>query len=194
MFSTRRVARFAAFTGLLMQVGCASMPTPRDASQLKFAETRTAYEIAGRLSARHDADAFAASFHWRHAGDRDELDLSSPLGQTVARLAGDARGVELQTPDGRVETASNWTTLTSRGLGWALPVEGLSFWIQGAPRKDVPFTGEAGEDGAPRLLRQDGWTISYQAFAKDASGVSRPARMTLEYPGVELRLVIDAWQ
>ena len=189
-----RVARFAAIASLLMLTGCASTLTPRDASQIKFADTRTVYEIAGRLSARHEAEAFAASFHWSHAGDRDELDFASPLGQTVARLIGNPRGVELQTPDGKVETASDWTTLTSRGLGWALPVEGLVYWIQGTPRKDTPFTAEAGDDGAPGVLRQDGWTIVYQAFTKDASGVSRPARMTLDYPGIELRLVIDAWQ
>jgi len=189
-----RVARFAAIANLLMLTACASTPAPRDALPFKFADTRTVYEIAGRLSARHDADAFAANFHWSHAGDRDELDLASPLGQTVARLMGDARGVLLQTPDGKVETASDWTTLTSRGLGWALPIEGLAFWVQGAPRKGAPFTAEAGADGAPSVLRQDGWTIVYQAFAKDATGVSRPARMTLDYPGVELRLVIDAWQ
>ena len=187
-----RVARFAAIANLLMLAACVS--TPRDALPFKFADTRTVYEIDGRLSARHDADAFAANFHWSHAGDRDELDLASPLGQTVARLMGDARGVLLQTPDGKVETASDWTTLTSRGLGWALPIEGLAFWVQGAPRKGAPFTAEAGADGTPGVLRQDGWTIVYQAFVKDATGVSRPARMTLDYPGVELRLVIDAWQ
>jgi len=86
--------------------------------------------------------------------------------------------------------ATSW--ISSRP--WALPVAGLSYWIQGAPRKDAPFTAEAGSGGAPGVLRQDGWTIVYQAFATDASGTSRPARMTLDYPGVELRLVIDAWQ
>ena len=190
----RGVARFAAIAGLLALAGCASAPASRDAAPSRFADTRTAYEISGRLSARHDADAFAAGFHWTHAGDRDELDLTSPLGQTVARLSGDTHGVEFQTPDGKVQTANDWTSLTSHGLGWALPVAGLSYWIQGAPRKDAPFTAEAGNDGAPGVLRQDGWTIVYQAFAKDASGALRPARMTLDYPGVELRLVIDAWQ
>jgi outer membrane lipoprotein LolB len=190
----RRVARIAAIASLLALAGCASMLAPPSTTQLKFPDARAAYEIAGRLSARHEAEAFAAGFHWSHTGDRDELDLISPLGQTIARLTGDAHGVELQTPDGKVETANDWSTLTSRGLGWALPVAGLSYWIQGAPRKDAPFTAEAGSDGAPGVLRQDGWTIVYQAFAADPSGTSRPARMTLEYPGVELRLVIDAWQ
>lgn len=189
----RGIARFAAIAGMLLLVGCASTPATRDATP-RFAEVRGAYEISGRLSARHDADAFAANFHWTHTAERDELDFISPLGQVVARLSGDPRGVELRTPDGKVETASDWTSLTSRGLGWALPVAGLVYWIQGAPRRDAPYTVEAGDDGAPGVLRQDGWTIIYQAFARDASGSSRPARMTLDYPGVELRLVIDTWQ
>ncbi len=184
--------RVAAVASLLALVGCASLPLPPDTA--KFSEARDAYQVAGRLSARHDTDGFAASFRWSHSADRDELDLATPLGQTLARLTGDARGVELRRPDGSIETASDWATLTSRGLGWALPVSGLAFWIQGSPRKGAPYTVEAADDGNPAVLRQDGWTIAYQTFVKDAAGASRPARMTLDYPGVELRLVIDAWQ
>jgi outer membrane lipoprotein LolB len=191
MRSARRVA--AAF-GLLAIAGCATLPAPRDAAAPQFPQLQSSYEVTGRLSARHGADAFAASFRWSHEGDRDELDLASPLGQTVARLRGDTRGVELLTPDGKVVSANGWEALTSRGLGWELPVAGLSYWIQGAPRKDSPFTSERADDGALRVLRQDGWTIAFQAFRSDASGIRRPARMTLDYPGVELRLVIDTWQ
>lgn len=175
-----------------MLAGCVSLPSPSETA--KFPEARDAYRVVGRLSARHATDGFAANFRWSHAADRDELDLATPLGQTLARLTGDAQGVELRRPDGSIETASDWTTLTSRGLGWALPVSGLAFWIQGSPRKGAPYTVEAAGDGNPGVLRQDGWTIAYQAFVKDAWGVSRPARMTLDYPGVELRVVIDAWQ
>jgi outer membrane lipoprotein LolB len=188
----RLPGRIAAIASLIALAGCASLPTPPGAAA--FPQPRDAYEVAGRLSARHGSDALAASFRWSHSGDRDELDLATPLGQTLARLTGDARSVELRRPDGSVDTASDWTTLTSRGLGWALPVAGLASWIQGSPRKDAPFTIEAAADGTPGVLRQDGWTIAYQAFVKDASGASRPARMTLDYPGVELRLVIDTWQ
>src|ERR1700680_4533161 len=105
-----RVARFAAIANLLMLAGCASTLTSHDASPFKFADTRTAYEIAGRLSARHDADAFAASFRWSHAGDRDELDLASPLGQTVARLMGDAGGGSLRRPVGEAENGEGQRT------------------------------------------------------------------------------------
>jgi outer membrane lipoprotein LolB len=186
--------RIAVIAGTLVIVGCASTLAPRESTAVRFPEARNAYEIAGRISARHDAEAFAASFHWSHAENRDELDFASPLGQTVARLTGDARGVQLQTQDGKAQTANDWTTLTSRGLGWVLPVDGLASWIQGVPRRDAPFKAEAGDDGLPAVLRQDGWTIVYQAFASDASGAPRPARMTLDYPGVALRVVIDTWQ
>jgi outer membrane lipoprotein LolB len=189
----RSPRRIAAIAGLLAIAGCAPIP-PRESAQVRLADPRVSFEIAGRLSARHDADAFTATFHWNHSAGRDQLDLASPLGQTLARLAGDASGVELRTPDGGVQSASDWRTLTSRGLGWSLPVDGLAFWIQGAARKDAPYTAEAADDGRLSVLRQDGWTIAYQAFTNDASGVPRPARMTLDYPGVELRIVIDAWQ
>ena len=154
----------------------------------------SSFEVTGRLSARHGEDAFAGSFRWRHAADRDELSLVSPTGQTVALLSGDSQGVRLQAANGRIETAGSWTALTERGLGWRLPVDGLAFWIQGAPRSGTPFAVEAGEDGRASVLRQDGWTIVYQAYAPADAAVPRPARLTLSYPDVELRLAVDSWR
>jgi outer membrane biogenesis lipoprotein LolB len=75
-----------------------------------------------------------------------------------------------------------------------LPVDALAFWIQGAPRPNAPFASEPSADGTLRVLRQDGWTIVYQAFAADAADAVRPTRMTLSYPDIELRLVVDSWQ
>jgi outer membrane lipoprotein LolB len=146
------------------------------------------------VSARHGADAFAANFHWRHAPEYDEIEFASPLGQTVASLNGDARGVRLRGGDGRELTAGDWVSLTEQGLGWQLPVDGLAFWIQGAVRPGAPFAFEAGENGRAAVLRQDGWTIVYLAYAQDADAVLRPSRMMLSYPEIELRLAVDSWQ
>jgi outer membrane lipoprotein LolB len=165
--------------------------SPQEAAPLP---TREVFEASGRLSARHGTDALAASFQWRHARDHDEVELVTPLGQTIAILNGDGANVRLQAADGRVLTAGNWTALTEQGLGWSLPVEGLSYWMQGGARAGVPFTIEAGEQGRPSVLRQDGWTIVYQAYAETEEGVSRPSRLTASYPEVELRLAIDRWQ
>jgi outer membrane lipoprotein LolB len=150
--------------------------------------------LTGRLSARRGSDALTANFRWTHERQRDELDLSSPLGQTIARLSGDASGVRLQTPDGRVETASDWAALTTRALGWPLPVEGLAFWIQGMPRDGTPAAVERASDGMPAALRQDGWSVVYQAFERGSDGLSRPKRLTLDYAEVELRIAVDSWR
>lgn len=155
---------------------------------------RASFELAGRLSARQGGDALAASFRWSHERERDQLDLDSPLGQTIARLTGDAAGVRLQTSDGRVETANDWSSLTTRALGLPLPVEGLAFWIQGLPRDGAPASVERGADGMPSVLRQDGWVVVYQAFERGADGVPRPLRLTLAYPDVELRIAVDSWR
>ena len=112
----------------------------------------------------------------------------------LTRLAGDASGVSLRTADGRAISAADWRELGARALEWSLPVDGLAFWIQGAPRAGAPFVAEPASDGGLSVLRQDGWTIVYLSFAPDVTGVSRPARMALSYPEIELRLVIDAWQ
>jgi outer membrane lipoprotein LolB len=173
---------------------CAGLTPERPASSVIFPPTRASFEAAGRLSVRHGTDALTANFRWRHDGDRDELDLVSPLGQTIARLSGGRDGVELRTADGSLVTGADWTALTARSLDWPLPVDGLAFWIQGVPRADAPFVSEPSADGRPGVLRQDGWTIVYQSFASDAAGVARPTRMTLAYPAVELRLVVDSWQ
>lgn len=188
-----KCARAVAVAGAIALAAC----TPaliEHAVPASAITARGTFELTGRLSARHGSDALAASFRWTHERERDELDLTSPLGQTIARLNGDVSGVRLQTSDGRVETASDWSSLTTRALGWPLPVEGLAFWIQGVPREGAPATIEPGSDGVPAALRQDGWSIVYQAFERGSDGVPRPQRLTLDYPDVELRIAVDSWR
>jgi outer membrane lipoprotein LolB len=128
-------ARAASFCCTLGLATCAGLtPTP-PASSVVFAAALPSFEAAGRLSVRHGSDALTANFRWQRDGNRDEVDLASPLGQTIARLTGDGDGVALRTADGRVATGSDWAALTAQSLGWPLPVDGLAFWIQGAPRR-----------------------------------------------------------
>jgi outer membrane lipoprotein LolB len=155
---------------------------------------QASFDIAGRLSARHGGDGLAANFRWRRADGRDELELVSPLGQTIARLTGEASHVRLETSDGQTSTASDWSALTTRGLGWPLPVDGLAFWIQGAAREGSPATTELSDDGRVSVLRQDGWTVAYGAYTQNATGTWRPARIMLSYPDIELRIAVDTWQ
>ena len=177
----------------LALAGCAPGGLRGD-SAIELPTPATSFDVAGRLSARHGAEALSANFHWHHSTEGDHLEFVSPLGQIVAVLSGDPQGVRLEAADGRVVTAADWVALTELGLGWRLPVDGLAFWIQGAPRAGASFTAEAGEGGRAALLRQDGWTIVYLAYAPDENALPRPSRMTLSYPDVELRLAVDSWR
>ena len=173
---------------------CAPGALQRAGSPAAVPPVLEAFEAAGRLSARHGTDALAANFQWRHAKQSDELELVSPLGQTIALLTGDGARIRLRTSDGRVLDAGTWAGLTEEGLGWPLPVDGLKYWIQGAPRADAAFTAEAGDDARIAVLRQDGWTIVYQSYVQLGADGWRPSRLTASYPGIELRLAIDRWQ
>lgn len=184
-----RCALAAAFAVAL--AACTPDMVLRGASTPAFAVPRDAFAIAGRLSARHAGEGLSTHFRWEHDKGRDTLQLSSPLGETIARMSGEEGRVELERADGSRQSAASWDELTSRGLGWKLPVSGLAWWIQGVPDPRSPFTWEGTSN--PRVLRQEGWTIVYTG-ASTAAGMTRPIRLTLSYPEIEVRIAVDAWQ
>jgi outer membrane lipoprotein LolB len=151
------------------------------------------FAIDGRLSARRGGEGISIEFAWVHASPRDEFVVSTPLGQAVAELSGDAsiRRVEVHTADGRREESSDWATLTERAVGFPLPVAGLAWWAQGAPRVGAPHSLETDAAGRAAVLRQDGCEIVY-AYADGST--RRPSRLTLVCHDLELRIVIDRWR
>ena len=152
------------------------------------------FDVEGRLSARRGNDGVAGQFTWAHDGAADRIVLSTPLGQTLARLSGDAAGVRAEGADGRVESAPAWDALTARTLGFPLPVAGLSAWIRGFTHPGSTSTLERDDAGRPAQITQDGWQVAY-AYADAAA--TRASRLTLRYQGsdpVEVRIVVDRWQ
>ena len=190
-------ARFGALAlAALMAAlaGCAEIPRRSETVAGDAAAIAAPFDAEGRLSARRGTEGVAGHFVWTHDGARDRIVLSTPLGQTIARLSGDATGVRVEASNGRVETAPEWDALTARALGFTLPVAGLAAWLRGLPRANSPNTMERDTAGRPLLLSQDGWQIAY-SYADDAA--VRAARLTLRFPGgepVELRIVVDRWQ
>jgi outer membrane lipoprotein LolB len=150
------------------------------------------FVVDGRLSARRGAEAITANFTWRHDAPRDELTITTPLGQEVAELHGDkgAGRVQVRTADGRTGEAPDWSTMTEQALGYRLPVDDLAAWVRGAPHGAGPHSVEYDAQGRPLLLRQQGWEILY-AYPDDAA--RRPSRLRVIYPDLEVRIVIDRW-
>jgi outer membrane lipoprotein LolB len=172
---------------------CAGAPPTAIAPVRVHAYVDTPFVADGRLSARHGNDAVTVRFAWTHRPPRDELTVTSPLGQTVAEMSGDsaAGSVEVDTANGEHWDAADWTALTERALGFPLPVSGLAAWIRGAPHPGTPFTLEADAQGRISVLRQDGWEVVYDY--RDAAA-SAPQRLRITYPDFEIRVVIDSWR
>ena len=189
--SLRRVMAAAAMT--VFVAGCASLPPATPASAIADA-VDAPFSITGRISARRGDAGIAGSFTWTHDASHDAIDLSSPLGQVLAKLEGGPDGVLVRLPDGRTQSASSWQELTEHAFGVTIPVDGLAAWVRGMPRDVAPFTVERDGRGRVSLLRQQGWDVVY-AYADDAA--VRPFRASLSYPGpepVEVRVVVDRWQ
>jgi len=149
------------------------------------------FTVAGRLSAHHGAEALAANFDWQHRLDGDRIALATPLGQTLAELDRDGGEVTIALADGRRASAASFDALTAQAFGVPLPVAGLTSWIRGGPRSGSPFAIERDGAGRAAVLRQDGWEIVY-AYADDAD--TRARRLTLAYPDIDMRIVVDRWQ
>jgi outer membrane lipoprotein LolB len=182
----------SAIAVALVVAACATTRPPVTTVSVPSA-TEAPFAIDGRLSARRGRDAVAIAFSWTHAPPRDELVLSTPLGQSVAELTGDASAqrVELRTADGRRDVASDWTTLTERAIGVALPVQGLAAWAQAAPHANAPHWAETDATGRTGVLRQDGCEIVY-AYADDSA--RRPSGLRVACHDLEMRIVIDRWR
>ena len=169
---------------------CASLPPPVG-NEAPLAAPDTPFAIAGRISARHGDAGVAGSFSWRHEPGHDAIELSSPLGQTLARLDGGPAEVTAQLQDGRSQSAPTWRALTERAFGVTIPIDGLSSWIRALPRPGARFSVERDAAGRVAQLRQDDWDIVY-AYADDRA--QTPFRVTLSYPGaepIEVRVVVD---
>jgi outer membrane lipoprotein LolB len=174
-------ARHAVLAAGLFAFGCASptLAPPREPAE---------FELAGRFTVTYRGEATSGRMAWRHAAHAEELQIASPLGQTVARLSREGADFVLETKDRREFRAPDAEALSEQVLGFRLPLAGLSDWVRGRPAPG-PWRAERDDAGRLAWLEQAGWRIEYLEYAAE-----RPVRLRLLYPGMELRLAIAQWK
>ncbi|MEA3195285.1 MAG: outer rane lipoprotein LolB [Betaproteobacteria bacterium] len=158
--------RWLAAAALL--AGCAQVEIRPPQGPLDF-------DLAGRIAARYGQESFTGNVSWRHARGGDEMLISTPFGQGVARIVRQDEAVLLTTADGKEHRANDAEDLTERVLGFRVPIVGLADWVQGRPSPE---------------LEARGWKIDYQ----ERDEQRRPTRMRLTYQGIELRLAVTQWR
>jgi outer membrane lipoprotein LolB len=157
---TRQALSFLLAAALL--AGCA---TP----QRSALPTEAAWN--GRLSVRVDStppQSFAAGFDLRGSPNQGQLQLMSPLGNTLASVVWTPAGAELRQGD-QVTRRGSLDELTTEFGGTALPVVALFDWLRGEPTDVSGWQADLSRHGEGRVT----------------------ARRVNPPPGAELRLVFE---
>jgi tetratricopeptide (TPR) repeat protein len=75
--------------------------------------------------------SFSAGIDWRHDAHSDEIVISGPLGQGLARLTSGGGTALLETADQKRYVAADLDSLSEQVFGTRLPVSGLGRWVLG---------------------------------------------------------------
>lgn len=196
----RRITFLLLLPAALQLSGCATRP-PRPDAALERAWLEHAASIDridqwradGRVAIRVAQQGWTASFGWRQAQDRFDIQLAGPFGQGVVELAGDRAGAELIRSDRSRQQAANAEELLAAQTGWRLPVSGLRHWILGVPAPNRPAQRTLDADGRLASLQQDDWDIEYEGY-QQVGGRDMPRKLRLVNGDVLVRLVIAQWQ
>ena len=175
------LARTLALLSVFLAAGCAQfthLASPEDVD----------FELEGRIAVRFRDEASSGGVSWRHRADGDEVLLTSPLGQGLARIVRAQRAVTLTTADAREYSSADAESLTESVLGFRLPLAGLADWVRGRASPG-PAQSRLDAEGRLQRLEQAGWVIEYLEYAGWL-----PSRMRLSYPGLEIRLAIGEWK
>jgi len=160
---------------------------------------RNDVRLTGRLSVNYRSAGKPESLHgkflWVQRGEQIDIELLTPLGQTMVRIAIAAGRARIEQSSGEVREAESIDQLTEQTLGWALPVNGLRYWLQGfvrdAQRRVMTITPD---QTAP--LRSDGWKLRYASWQADGNTVM-PKRIDFSREAAQndlaLKVVIDRW-
>ncbi len=164
------------------------------------------FQVQAKLAVQWSGKGYTARMRWQHlAPQQDDMAIFSPLGQQVARIQRDSQQVSLTDQQGHLHQAQDVGSLTEHLLGWRLPLQGLQYWMLGAPDPRSTFQASYNNDGQLRQLQQDGWQIDYAPFATTTHAASqRPISMTpwpdalptelrLSQGEIRLKLVVQEW-
>lgn len=146
--------------------------------------------LAGRLAVRVEgidggaARSVSAAFELQGNAESGRLNLSTPLGSTLAQARWSPGSVLLVTPQGERRFA-DLDALTREVLGEALPVAALFDWLRGRPWPGAPSQAQA--TPGETVFAQLGWTVDLARIGDSWVTARRDSP-----PVVTVRAKIDA--
>lgn len=137
-------------------------------------------------------DSVQGGFVWQDSGGRLTVDLTSPVGSTMARVEVYPFYATLTDSAGQQVQAHDADSLMARVLdGRPMPVSGLRAWVRGALLPEEPaYNIERDDHGRLARALQSGWQIQLSQY--DDKG---PRRLTLirhrDDERITVRLTVD---
>ncbi len=155
---------------------------------------QASWKEGGVIGYRDANQAFTASYVWKKIPQAYQINVLGPLGAWRATIDGNAHFVSLKLSDGRKFQAKNAEQLMQQHLGWAIPVQDLTYWLAGLP---APYESKKVryEDGFLKELQQNHWTIHFLDYHH--FGVYQiPSRLILQQDAIKITLVVDefSWE
>ncbi len=156
--------------------GCASTGAPL--SSTSVAAYSDTIELSGRLTINFEKDGkpdtLTGKFSWSQSPAGVDVNLASPLGQTIATI-NVKPGVATLTQSGSApRVAADIDSLTAQTLGWSLPVSGLRDWLQGYATA-ADGSRFAASPASNSVTTPDGWRLTFVSWHEPQGGAARPA-------------------
>lgn len=187
----RRVARGWVLAAVFLAACAPLAPPPEAPAPRPPRESIERFAVEARVAVKDGERSFTARLDWRHDAAADEMVLSSPLGQGIARLVRDAAGARLDTADARHFEDSDLEALSAQVFGQPLPLAGMPRWLLGR-RADGGRADRHDSRGRPTLISERGWRVEYAGYESEA-GDALPNLVHFSREPLELRLRIDRW-
>jgi len=196
----RLLAWLFALSAIGLIAGCSSLQTLPSLPQTdrNFQDNIL---IQGRFSVAYEQNnrpqSVQGRFQWQQQGQRIDIDLMSPLGQTMAKISITPNSASIQPSGKEIKVAENVAELTEHSLGWSLPVAGMREWLQGFNRSSTNQRQMASLSGNDQF-DTEGWHIQYVSWQQNSVAVY-PKRIDLtrtsqqQHP-LSLRIIIDQWE
>ena len=190
------------FCALIAFVAAASLPAsctwlsaPVENAELGSTTFLPFFELAGRISVRNGEHGEFGRLRWRNAPGFQQIQLLSPIGQTVVEITQSGKSEAVLRTGGETRRAANFDDLTRDVLGAVVPVHDIAFWMQGVidPAAEESIVMQRDRAGRPVKLAHAGWEVSIENY-RSVGSAAVAARVIAVRGETAVKLVIDEWK
>jgi outer membrane lipoprotein LolB len=198
-FSTMPITRRLSLLAIAAVLsGCAT--TGANLSNSTVGAYRDSIDLSGRLSVNYHKDgrpeSVTGNFNWTQRPGRIDVNLASPLGQTIAAITVTPDSATLTQAERAPRVARDINTLSAQALGFALPVAGLRDWLQGYAT-DANGKRFVASPANNSVATNDGWRLRFVSWHDENAAHPVPRRIDAERSAtansdeLAIRIVLD---